>query len=159
MDCRTVDVSCESCCLWVTRTFVRCIRKPPTKSNAHFLVQLCDSDRVFQTETKSLDQQTTPGHSDQKPFQSILLCVVSFPLCSVVMWSVVRLIGDSEEADTGINHDSTFDGSDGSRLIPASLSFNSWSAPISQTTNVFSHLRHSLHFSQGGFSDFFAIRH
>ena len=85
--------------------------------------------------------------------------VVSLPLCCVVMWSVVRLIGDSEEADTGINHDSTFDGSDGSRLIPASLSFNSWSAPISQTTNVFSHFRHSLHFSQGRFSDYFAKRH
>ena len=84
---------------------------------------------------------------------------VSPPLCCVEMWSVVRLIGDSEEADTEINHDSTFDGSDGSRLIPASLSFNSWSAPISQTTNVFSHFRHSLHFSQGGCSDFFAIRH
>ena len=95
---------------------------------------------------------------------AFLLCcsatlVVSLPLCCVVMWSVVRLIGDSEEADTGINHDSTFDGSDGSRLIPASLSFNSWSAPISQTTNVFSHFRHSLHFSQGRFSDYFAKRH
>ena len=100
----------------------------------------------------------------EHPAAALLLCcfssllLLSFLFC-VVMWSVVRLIGDSEEADTGINHDSTFDGSDGSRLIPASLSFNSWSAPISQTTNVFSHFRHSLHFSRGGFSDYFAKRH
>ena len=109
----------------------------------------------------------TLSKQTEHPAAALLLCcfffsaalVVSLPICCVVMWSVVRLIGDSEEADTAINHDSTFDGSDGSRLIPASLSFNSWSAPISQTTNVFSHFRHSLHFSQGRFSDFFAIRH